>query len=166
MGYTCGTCGVVHDELPMSFGPHAPFPWFNIPESERAERCVLDENLCGIDEHRFVRGRIELPVRDGPEPFVWLVWVSLSAQNFERTVDLWTHAGREQEPPYFGWLTTALPYAPSTLGLKTQVHTRPVGVRPSIDLEPTDHPLAIEQHHGITMARVREIAESILHPRR
>jgi len=30
-------------------------------------------------------------------------------------------------------------------------------------LEPTDHPLAVEQRHGITMARVQEITEMILH---
>lgn len=164
MGYTCGTCGAVHDTLPMSFGPHAPYPWFDVPESERADRCLLDDDLCAIDEHRFVRGRIEIPVSDGSEPFVWLAWVSLSAVNFERTVDLWEQAGRECEPPYFGWLMTALPYTPSTLGLKTHVQTRPIGKRPSIELERTDHPLAIEQRDGITMARVREIAESILHP--
>jgi hypothetical protein len=40
------------------------------------------------------------------------------------------------------------------LSLKTMVHTQPVGVRPSIELEPTDHPLAIEQREGITVARV------------
>lgn len=148
----------------MTFGPNAPYPWFEVPESERANRCVLDDDLCAVDEHRFVRGRIELPVRDGTEPFVWLVWVSLSAKNFDRTVELWRHEGREHEPPYFGWLMSALPYTPPTLGLATHVHTSPVGKRPTIELEPTDHPLAIEQRDGITMARVRVIAESLLHP--
>ncbi|MGW1264432.1 DUF2199 domain-containing protein [Streptomyces drozdowiczii] len=36
-------------------------------------------------------------------------------------------------------------YATTTLNLKTRVHTRPVGDRPFVELEPTDHPLAIEQ---------------------
>jgi hypothetical protein len=31
-------------------------------------------------------------------------------------------------------------------------------------LEPTEHPLAVEQREGVTMARVREIAEMLLHP--
>lgn len=47
--------------------------------------------------------------------------------------------------------------------LKARVHTRPVGKRPYIELEQTDHPLAIEQRDGITMQRVREIAEMVLH---
>ena len=63
-----------------------------------------------------------------------------------------------------GELSTTLPlYVPPTLNLKTHVHTRPVGVRPLIELEPTDHPLAVEQREGITTQRVEEIAAQLLH---
>jgi hypothetical protein len=55
-------------------------------------------------------------------------------------------------------------YSPSTLNLKTNAHTRPLGRRPSVELEPTDHPLAVEQRTGMTQDRVREIAEAVLHP--
>jgi hypothetical protein len=81
-------------------------------------------------------------------------------------MDLWSTPGREQEPAYFGWLSTELPtYPVSTLNLKTHVHTDQVGTRPHVVLEPTEHPLAVEQRTGITMQRVREIAEVLLHPR-
>lgn len=53
-----------------------------------------------------------------------------------------------------------------TLNLKTNLHTQPVGRRPTIELEPTDHPLAVEQRSGITHARVRKLAELTLHPGR
>jgi hypothetical protein len=49
------------------------------------------------------------------------------------------------------------------LNLKTRVHTRPVGLRPFIELEPTEHPLAVEQQNGITLARVKEIIEGLSH---
>jgi hypothetical protein len=75
----------------------------------------------------------------------------------------WETPGREKEPPYFGWLCTSLPLYPETLLLKTNVHTRPVGQRPFVELQPTEHPLAVEQRNGITMDRVREIAEALLH---
>ncbi|WP_018655369.1 DUF2199 domain-containing protein [Actinomadura flavalba] len=72
---------------------------------------------------------------------------------------------REEEPPYFGWLSTELPcYDVSALSLKTHVHTRPVGVRPLVELEATGHPLAVEQREGITPERVRTFAEHLLHP--
>ncbi len=163
-GFTCATCGEFHDQVPMCFGPSAPAPWFSIPASERDARAELSSDQCVIDgKHYFVLGRILLPVIDGPEPFVWLAWVSLSQANFDRTSDLWNTAGREAEPPYFGWLQSSLPYQPSTLNLKTRVHTMPVGQRPEIELEPTDHPLALEQRNGITMARVQQIVEAALH---
>ena len=57
----------------------------------------------------------------------------------------------------------ALSLYPDTLHLKTHVHTRPLGQRPFVELEPTDHPLVVEQQEGITMARVREMAEALLH---
>ncbi|MFF0296871.1 hypothetical protein ACFYS8_16970 [Kitasatospora sp. NPDC004615] len=38
-----------------------------------------------------------------------------------------------------------------------------MGQRPLIELEPTDHPLTVEQRAGITRDRVREIAEAVLH---
>ena len=151
----------------MCFGPDAPELWLSLSAAERETRAELTSDLCVIDgrngRHFFVLGRILLPVIDGPGPFVWLAWVSLSEKNFLRTCELWETEGRENEPPYFGWLQSALPYEPGTLSLKTSVQTMPIGERPVITLEPTDHPLAVEQGRGITMARVQQIAETALH---
>lgn len=72
--------------------------------------------------------------------------------------------GRESESPYFGWLVNSILGYPETASLKTHVHTQPVGLRPLIALEPTDHPLAVAQREGITMARVQEIVERVMHP--
>ena len=65
------------------------------------------------------------------------------------------------EEPYFGWLSTSIPGYPDTLNLKTHVHTRAIGIRPFIELEPTNHPLAIEQREGITLQRVEGIKEIV-----
>jgi hypothetical protein len=108
---------------------------------------------------------VEIPVLDADEDFDWGVWVSLSRDNFRRAYELWDAPERAAEPPYFGWLSTELPaYGPSTVNLKTNLQTRPPGERPLVELEPTGHPLAVEQRTGITVARVREIAELLLHP--
>ena len=163
-GFKCSACDEWHDELPMSFGANAPYWYDVIAPEERKRRAELSSDQCVIDgEHYFVRGVLEIPIIDGDESFTWGVWVSLSEKNFERMSESWEMLGREREPPYFGWLSTALPCYPDTLNLKTHVHTRPVGERPSIELEPTEHPLAIEQRNGITMARVKEIAVCVLH---
>ncbi len=163
-GFICGTCGKFHAQLPMDFAVETPFPYLVIPTEERRARCYLTSDVCVIDEKEFyIRGCLDIPVIDGPRPFGWGVWASLSEKSFRRVIELWDYDGKETEPPYFGWLCTRLPLYPDTGLLKTQVHLRPSNKRPFIELEPTDHPLAVEQRNGITMARVREIAAALLH---
>ncbi|MBL9127845.1 MAG: DUF2199 domain-containing protein [Verrucomicrobiales bacterium] len=165
-GASCSVCGGIHDELPFAFGAEAPDIYWSVPEGERSRRTLLSSDQCVVDDrHFYVRACLEVPIRDA-EPgavFSWGVWVSLSETNFERMADLWTDAKRTSEPPYFGWLSTRLPGYPETLNLKTNVHTRPVGERPFVELEPTDHPLAVEQREGITRDRARAIAEVLWH---
>jgi hypothetical protein len=43
------------------------------------------------------------------------------------------------------------------------VHLRDHGLRPYIELEPTEHPLAIEQQSGISAERVAELLSLYLH---
>jgi hypothetical protein len=167
--YLCRTCGEEHPGPPLVYGPDAPDPYLALSPDDRRQHAELSPELCVIrregETHFFVRGRLEIPLRGRDETFAWLVWVSLSEASFTRMSEVWEQAGRESEPPYFGWLCTSLPgYAPPTLHLKTHVHTRPVGERPLIELEPTEHPLAVEQREGIPWERVLEIAGSVLHP--
>lgn len=163
-GYRCHICGKDHDEPPFAFGAEYPASWYAVPEAERSSRCESTPDFCTIDGTLFfVRGNIEISVFDTHQRFSWGVWVSLSETSFKRSLQLLTTAGREREAPYFGWLNTFLPLYPETLNLKTLVHTQPVGTRPLIELEPTDHPLAVEQRQGISLQRVREIASKLLH---
>jgi hypothetical protein len=163
-GFECSTCGKWHDELPMSFGADAPYHYSVVAPEEREWRVHLGSDQCVIDgQHYFVRGCLEIPVLDAGESFIWGVWVSLSEANFERMSKLWERLGRENEPAYFSWLSTSVPCYPDTLNLKAHVHNRPLGERPLVELEPTEHPLAVEQRDGITMARVKEIVECVMH---
>lgn len=149
----------------MTFGAAAPFSWYEIPAADRDRRAVLSSDQCIIDEKLFfVLARLPIPVKDEHDRFTWLVWVSLSSESFGRMDELWESPGREAEPPYFGWLNTVLPSYPNTLNLRCHVITRPLGERPIIELEPTDHPLAVDQREGIGWLRLRTIIESILHP--
>jgi hypothetical protein len=161
--FACGTCGADHDGPPLSFAAPAPDYWQ--PEMADREGCLLDGDLCVISgEQFFIRGLIELPVWDTGDIFTYSMWVSLSRPSFTRAVDVWEQPGREKEPPYFGWLSNVIAgYEPSTLNLRTNVHTRAVGQLPYIELEPTGHPLAVEQLAGITRTRVEEIASFHLH---
>jgi hypothetical protein len=164
MRWQCRPCGKIHEDLPLHYGTAAPALLFTIPEQERDHRVMLSPDLCLIDkQHGFIVGNLEIPIIGSLECFSWDVWVSLSLPIFKRAFQRWDQIGREAEPPYFGWLGTALPGYPDTLHLKTIVQSREVGRRPRVELEPSDHPLAVEQRNGMTWDRVREIAESAFH---
>jgi len=147
----------------MSYAAPAPEYWTDDLADD--DDSGLSPDQCVIKgEWFFALGLIEIPVIETGGSFSWGVWVSLSKENYERMAQLWDRPGREGESPYFGWLSTHLPvYSPTTINLKTRVHTRPIGERPLIELEPTGHPLAVEQRTGITLARVREFADILLH---
>jgi hypothetical protein len=163
-GFRCSSCGQWHDELPLSFGADAPYWYEVVAPEERSWRTELSSDQCIVDgKNFFIRGCLEVPLIDGPGPIVWGVWVSLSETNFDRMSDLWEQSGREAEPPYFGWFSTLMPFYPDTLNLKTKVYTRPLGNRPLIELQPSDHPLSIDQHNGISLEKWQRIIESILH---
>ena len=149
-----------------SFGWDYPVQYLLVPEHERDSRVRLSADVCVIDDKWFfVRGCLDIPVRDHEEPFSWGVWCSLSEAKFHRYEELFDQVDRQAGESFFGWLCSAIPGYPETQQLKTMVHVRPWPTRPFVELEPTDHPLAVEQRHGITVARVREIAERVMHPR-
>lgn len=161
--FKCTACHEVHHGLP-SFGAEAPESYYRIAPDERQQRGDLGSDDCVIDEqHFFVRGCIELPIHGHDEPFVWGVWVSLSLASYETWVRTSDDAQRSHTPPLFGWLNTQLTPYPDTLSLKTHVHLRDDGLRPWIELEATDHPLAIEQREGISVDRVAQIYAMLVH---
>ena len=140
----------------------SPFPYSRMSADEQAS-AFLNADLCSIaGEDFFVRGCLEIPVHGQDEPFVWGVWVSLSKENFDRYAATLGQASAE-EGPYFGWLCSRLPGYPDTLLLKTNVWFRANNLRPRIEVEPTEHPLAVDQRHGIAIEAVRKIVEESLH---
>jgi hypothetical protein len=161
--FKCASCDEWHEGAP-AFGAEAPLYYYGVPPEERPTRCVLRSDTCVVDhEHFFVRGNLEIPVHGETEPLVWGVWVSLSKANFDRFVGCFDTPERSHIGPFFGWLSAELPLYPNTENLKTRAHLRDHGIRPFIELEPTDHPLAIEQRQGISTERVSEIYAHHIH---
>jgi hypothetical protein len=165
--WTCQCCGKQYDTLPFAFALDEPDPWRALPDEERMRRGVLSTDGCVIDKKVFcVRARLEIPVIGNKDSFIWGIWVSISEADFERIGKLWNVEIREHEPPVAGALCSDIPIYPSTTDLKCSLHLRNAGRRPSIRLEPSDHPLAVEQRDGITIERVKEIAAAVQqHPR-
>lgn len=163
--FKCVDCGEIHRGIP-TFGADAPFSHFIIPDHERERRCKLGTDDCIVDdEWFFVRGCLDIPLQGADQDFSWGVWVSLSPASYEKWRACFHEKKRSHVGPFFGWLNTPLKPYPDTLNLKTHVHLRDDGIRPFIELEPTDHPLAVEQRNGITVERVAEIYAMMMHRR-
>lgn len=97
------------------------------------------------------------------EPLIWGVWVSLSEMSFKGWLKVFEQEYRSHVGPLFGWLNAGLKPYPDTANLESRVHLRNHGLRPIIELEPTDHPLALEQRNGISVHRVAEIYAIMIH---
>jgi hypothetical protein len=153
--FVCSECGEHHREMPLAY--RLEFPVDSLaPGTAKFER---DGELIVAGDDRFILANIELPVKGlQVSEFVWTCWISLSGPSYQRMRRLWNRRDREQQEAAFGYVSSALPtYEPSTVALKSRVHTRAVGLRPSVELEPTEHPLALEQRDGIGQDRIAAV---------
>lgn len=159
MGFRCATCGKYHAALPLDLGFEHPVQLSNIPASEQSRRVRQNLDWCVIDEKEFyVRGVLKIPIVDHPkgESFCYGVWVSLSEKSYTHYIGL----GNGIVPAgtrFFGWFCNRIENYPDTLSLKTNVLPQSNGMRPWIVLQPTDHPLYIDQKQGLSMDRVHEL---------
>jgi hypothetical protein len=161
--WTCRCCGRQFNELPLNFAPAAPDPWLELTEEERSARGRIDSDICVIDHQQFfVRGCLEVPIIGHDTTFVWGVWISVAEPSLLRILHLWDVEVQESEPPLFGWVCNTIYGYPDTYGLKSNVHLRNNRKRPFVELEPTDHPLAVEQRTGISLSRTEEIVAALL----
>lgn len=149
MSYRCACCDQLRGDLP-DIGTDRPYQYWDVPEQERDQRICLTSDTCEIDgETFFVRAVIQIPVTGQDEEMGFGVWVSLSEDNYRAC---------QWDPdssgigPFFGWLCIRIScFERDTALLKTRVHFQGKGLRPLVELEPTDHPLARAQREGISL---------------
>jgi len=163
--YVCSVCGERHTGIP-DLAYDAPFYYAILSEEERKQRAILTPDHCIIDnEEYFVRGVLEVPVRGFDQSFRWGAWVSASEKSFRRYEDFEENTERDvsDEPLFYGWLSNDIAPYEDTLSLKIAVLPRPYPDRPFFELEPTDHPLALDQRCGIEPAKLQKLIEDAVH---
>lgn len=163
MNWKCDICGVEHAEVPLCFGVEVPWRAL-VPEGEFAERVELTADQCVIDEQTFfIRGHIEIPIKNHSEPLAFLVWSSLSEQSFVHMTKRWDAQDRAADSPYFGWLSSPIPVYPNTIHLKLSIQSRSPGLTPLFTVETSEHALSIDQNRGITIEQWHDLAHRLLH---
>jgi hypothetical protein len=161
--WTCSTCGERHEGL-FDLACSKPEQW---PETEQKKpnseahhsQHFLSEDFCILEgEHFFVRCVLDVPlIGSGGRSFGYGVWSTLSRKNFLLYRETFDSGEQGDLGPWFGWFSNRLKGYPDTLNLKCQVHPRAGRQRPWVELEATDHPLALEQRNGISFDRFVEI---------
>jgi hypothetical protein len=164
MPWQCSWCGGEHAALPFDWIYEEPDYW----DGGRSGDDHLAENYCTWTDDsdvlcHFVRGLIEIPILGSTDVFAYGAWASVSKESFDRVHELWDVEPPVDEPGFFGWLSSSLPGYAETLNLPLDVVMRGRGTRPAFVLRDADHDLVREQREGITIDRVREIAELHMH---
>src|ERR1051325_3826671 len=166
--WKCYSCEEWHTGPCLDFLYEAPAYWTDQLDQINASDSLdvndlpndyLEDDLCIIDgQDFFVRGIIQLPIVGSGETFRWGVWGSVSKDNFGKLLSQWDDPKRVELEPMFSWLSNSIgEYEEDTLNLKMYAHIREPAEVPLFELEPTDHQLSQEYHHGITAERVKEI---------
>jgi hypothetical protein len=160
-GFDCASCGETHFGM-LDLALDRPIGWPDELEKYEIHRngdFLLTDDLCVMHGNEFyVRGVIELPIKHAEEhSFRYGVWSSLSQENFKIYKDNFDLNQCDHLGPWFGWFSNELKGYPKTLHLKVKVFPQNERSRPSFALEPTDHPLAVEQREGIEIDRILEV---------
>ncbi len=159
--YQCEHCGETHDALPVIVD-YRPIQYWDVPEALRSRDVHLEDDHCVVKGTQFlVRAVIEIPLVDLAHNLNIAVWVSLSEKNFGIWKASRSESKRKHLGPFFGWLCSRLPIYPETALLKAKVQLRDGDALPCIELEPTQHPLAVDQRNGMTLQRAFKLAHDI-----
>ena len=149
-----------------AWGWDYPLGYFIVPEDEREERCFLTSDLCVVDDEAFyISGCLEIPVNGTDDVLSLRVWVSVPEDAFMLYQELLGVQIRSSHGPYRGRLEAAIPTYPDTGDLMVSLQVRDSGIRPLVQLEPTDHPLYLEQSAGASDQRVIALYDYFMHPR-
>lgn len=161
-GTTCSNCRETHRGV-FDLAVVGPEHWPGDRDADREPNAavrdkthVLTDDFCIIEgRDHFVRCVLYLPIIGASgEQFGYGVWSTLSPRNFGIYRDTFDSGDQDAIGPWFGWFSNRLKGYPETLNLKCQVCPRSDRERPIIELEPSDHPLAVEQRDGITLDRL------------
>jgi hypothetical protein len=156
-GFVCPLCGRTHLCVPALVLVR-PDAWWTLSKSERSKGAATDD-ACYIPEAGyFISGVLTLPLVDGPEPVTEFgVWASVSEDDFKRYYADVNEDDQSGLGPMPGALANELRGFPGSSGLKLTLRPRDGRRRPSAELEPSDHPLALAQREGVAFATVLDI---------
>ncbi|MDP8910482.1 MAG: DUF2199 domain-containing protein, partial [Actinomycetota bacterium] len=113
MGWTCSTCGSVHEDELRDIRAGLPDAVFELSEAEREERAEVGDDWCRFldaagEERYYVRGVLHLPIAETNEDFRFGGWIEVDESDFSRLTELWHDENGAATRPFFGRLANEL----------------------------------------------------------
>jgi hypothetical protein len=159
MSFVCSHCGKRHDDELPALAFMQPDYWLTLSNAQRAEGSLTADDCVTPDGHFFIRCSLELPIRDrAGQKLTFGVWSTLSEENYKRYADAFFDEDQSKLGSMFGWFSNEMGgnFRP-TLNLKCHVKPQDHRQRPLIELEQSDHLLAVAQREGIWFAHVERL---------
>jgi hypothetical protein len=163
MGFVCSVCGEFHAERLLDIRMTLPEPIHALDEDERARRTWLADDFAVLDERRFyLRGLLEIPVRELDSRFGYGVWVEVAEADFQHLLEHWHDPAQGSFAPVDARLANELAPYDATEGLPVAIEPVSAESLPSVRLLGDEHPLCIDQRYGISAARSDELAATVM----
>lgn len=163
--YTCSECGETHEGVPSIYFDK-PFYYFEVEEADQ-HLTEVREGGCSVvldgERHYFVHCLLELHIHEMDEPLEIVMWMSLSAPNYEKFYALKGQEIGEDVAPMVGWLSSRIPTFEGMEELVGRIWLQDGDALPILELQPTDHPLSVCAQEGISKEQVVEILSVLGH---
>ncbi|HEX6650039.1 MAG TPA: DUF2199 domain-containing protein [Pyrinomonadaceae bacterium] len=164
----CSICDRDHEVLDLEPIFHRPQAYVELSETDRQGLAMATEDLCMIADKQppgirfFVRGLLDVEVRDLRRSVAWGIWVELERADYQKVLDLWDDQNQMDQPPMKAQLANQIPRYENTIGMPVEVRLTGPETRPkiSIPLE-SSHPFARECVEGVVAHRVIEWLEAM-----
>jgi hypothetical protein len=152
----CKCCGKELGEFTLDIAYEMPDIVWSIPKEERKEKAKFNTDLCQYKGKNYLRGIAYIPIQGTDTNFGWGLWVEVNEDTFQKYLEVY-EVDASKEPPVEGFLANTPPDYEDTNTLKVKIQFSSPTERPIIVLEPSEHKLALEQKHGISIERVHEL---------
>ena len=162
MKVRCASCGEEHELDEGEIGYDLPDDFFALSAEERKRRGRANADLCELDDRRFIRGVLPLPILGEGRTFGWGVWAEVSPDAFNRYYEIYSDPEQGNEPSFQGQLANSLPGYSETLGVPVSIQCQSATARPAFTVS-SEHLLQTEQRQGIFPERVLELMSPWLH---
>lgn len=145
-----------------------PIEVMDIPEDERPGRVWLDADICAIDDRQFfVKGLLDIPIQGVKEPLSWGLWVAQTEEELNAYED--TRGTDQAGVVTQGQITVTMPgyfeldQNGENYRLDCELIGQRSGLRPIINLLPSEHILYRDHKFGISWDRAVELIAKVPH---